>query len=256
MTSSKQGWITLDSVINDYLDESEQSIHKYAKCFNLAFRGMEQLGIDFFYQIKSLKLPVLPNKTVLLPPDYINYSKIGVLNSKGEVIPLKYNNKLTNYAELLSNRIEKTQDNTLYNFYLPTSPIFYNYWGSGSLGNLYGVPSGAPFVGNFKIDHSNGVILLDENFFYEYIIIEYVSSPKEGEEYYVPIVFREALIAYLAWTDIRSMPSSRRGNLGDKRDRRHEFYNERRLAQARYRPFYLDEAYQLSLEMTRMCVKA
>jgi len=256
MTSSKQGWITLDSVINDYLEESEQSIHKYVKCFNLAFRGMEQLGIDFFYQIKSVKLPVLPNKTVSLPSDYINYSKIGVLNSKGEVIPLKYNNKLTNYAELLPDRIEKTQDNTLYNFYLPTSPIFYNYWGSGSLGNLYGIPSGAPFVGSFKVDHGNGIILLDENFFYEYIIIEYVSSPKEGEEYYVPIVFREALIAYLAWTDIRSMPSSRKGNLGDKRDRRHEFYNERRLAQARYRPFYLDEAYQLSLEMTRMCVKA
>ena len=43
--------------------------------------------------------------------------------------------------------------------------------------------------------------------------------------------------------------------LGEKRDRKHEFYNERRLANARYRPFYLDEAYELALESTRLTVK-
>ena len=68
-----QGYITIDSVVNDYLDESEQSNHKYFKLWQLAFRGMEQLGLDFFYQVKSVKLPVdATNQTVLLPADYIN----------------------------------------------------------------------------------------------------------------------------------------------------------------------------------------
>ena len=76
------------------------------------------------YNIKSSKLPVKDNKTVELPNDYINYTKIGVFNNKGEVIPLKYNSKLSNFADLLPDRLQKTQDNTLFNYYSPQSGIF------------------------------------------------------------------------------------------------------------------------------------
>lgn len=256
MASQHRQFITLDSCITDYLTESEQSNHRYFKMFHLAFRGMEILGIDFFYQIKSVKLPVLATKTVSLPPDYLSYQKVGVLNAVGEVIPLKFNSKLTTYADLLPGRLTKTVDDTLFDLYIASTPVFYNYWNGDVYVNLYGCPSGAPFVGGFKIDDSNGVILLDENFGYEYIILEYISSPQEGQEYYVPIQFREALIAWIAWKDIANLPTTRRGNLGDKRDRRHEFFNERRLANARYRPLYLEQAYELELEMTRMALKA
>src|SRR6185369_8460708 len=114
MTSQFRQFITLDSIITDYLNESEQSNHKYFKLFHLSFRGMEMLGIDFFYQIRSVKLPVLSTKTVYLPANYLQYTKVGVYNSSGEIIPLKYNSKLTTYADLLPNRIEKTQDDTLF----------------------------------------------------------------------------------------------------------------------------------------------
>lgn len=207
-----------------------------------------------FYNIKSSKLPVKDNKTVELPNDYINYTKIGVFNNKGEVIPLKYNSKLSNFADLLPDRLQKTQDNTLFNYYSPQSGIFYNYWNGSSYGNVYGIPSGSPFVGNFKIDSVNSLILLNDNFFYDYVIVEYISSPKEGEEYYVPMQFREALIAFISWKDMTGN-SKFHAQLGEKRDRKHEFYNERRLANARYRPFYLDEAYELALESTRLTVK-
>lgn len=66
-----------------------------------------------FYNIKSSKLPVKDNKTVELPNDYINYTKIGVFNNKGEVIPLKYNSKLSNFADLLPDRLQKHKT-TLY----------------------------------------------------------------------------------------------------------------------------------------------
>lgn len=254
--SQKRQYISIDTCITDYLNESEQSVQKYFKLWHLCFRGMEMLGLDFFYQIKSVKLPVLSNKTVMLPADYLSYQKVGVLNAQGEVIPLKYNDKLTTFADLRTTRLEDTVDNTLSTLYLGSTPIFYNYWNGDVFINLYGVPSGAPFVGGFKIDNTNGVILLDENFGYDYIIIEYVSSPKEGDDYYIPVQFREAMIAWLAWKDIANIPSSRRGNLGDKRDRRHEFYNERRLANARWKPLLLSEAYELNLEMSRMTVKA
>lgn len=250
-----QGWIPIDECINSYISESQQSIHVFYRLWQMAFRIQTDLGIDFFYQIKSVKLPINPNFTVDLPSDYIKYSKVGVLNDVGEIIPLMYNDKLTTYAEFSPDRLQKTQDDTLFNWYWYNTPIWYNFWTGNSFTTLYGMPSGAPFVGNFKVDNNAGVILLNETFSYDYVMLEYTASPQEGQQYYIPIQFKEAMIAGLAWLDIRSIPSSRRGNLGDKRDRRSEFYNQRRLAWARYRPLHLEEAYQWSQMATRLTVK-
>jgi hypothetical protein len=254
---AQQGqWIDLDEIINQYIDESEQPNHKFFKLWQIAYRGLGELGIDFFAQIKSVKLPIEPNYTVQLPSDYLNYTKVGILNGQGEVIPLSYNNKLTTYAQFSPDRLSKTQDNSAWNWYSWDSPVWYNYWNGYFYSQLFGIPSGAPFVGSFKIDNNTGVLLLNEAFQFDYIILEYVSSPTQGEAYRIPIQFREALIAYLSWIDIRSLPTSRRGALGDKRNRRSEFYNQRRLAWARYRPFSLTEAYEFQLQNQRKSIKS
>lgn len=255
MSNTHQQYVSLDTIVNMYLDRSEQPIQKYYKCWQIAFSGMEELGLDFFYQIKSVKLPVLQNKTVPLPDDYLKYSKVGVLNSKGEIIPMGYNDKLTTYADLSPNRITQTEDNTIADLIQFNTPIWYNYWSNGVFSALYGLPSGTPFIGSFKVDDHNGVILLNDKFSYEYIMLEYLASPKQGEEYYVPVQFKTALMWYIAYNDIAFMPNSRKGNLGDKEQRRRQYYNERRLAQARYKPVDLESAYQWSMESQRLTVK-
>jgi hypothetical protein len=255
MSNTHQQYASLDTVINLYLDRSEQSVHKYFKCWQLAFSGMEELGLDFFYQIKSLKLPVNSNLTVNLPDDYLNYSKVGVLNSQGEIIPMGYNSNLTTYADLLPNREQLTQDDTLVDLTQFNTPIWYNYWNNGVFSQLYGLPSGSPFIGTFKIDNHNGVLLLSQNYGYEYVMLEYVATPKQGEEYYIPIQFKTALMWYIAYNDIAMMPNTRKGSLGDKEQRRRQYFNERRLANARYRPVDLHTAHQWSMEMQRLTVK-
>ena len=257
MASQARNYITLDSVINEYIDQSEQGVHKYAKLYNIAFRGMQEMGLDFFYKIRSVKIPIdTTNYTAQLPNDYVSYTKIGVLNSKGEIIPLKFNNKMTFYADQQPDRLALTQDNTLVTWYQQNAPLFYNYWDGYGFTNIYGAPSGSPFVGQFNIDDSNGVVLLNENFYYDYIMIEYLSSGNPDETYMIPLQFREAMIALLAWKDIANLPSTRKGNLGDKRDRRDIYYNERRLANARFKPLYLMQAYEQNLDAQRMTVKA
>lgn len=248
-------WIEIDECVNDYMDESEQSDHKFWKLWHIAFRVMTFLGIDYFYQIQSFKLPINANLTANLPTNCLKWTKIGVLNSKGEIIPLKYNSKLTGYAQFSPDRIQKTQDNSLFNLFQYNAPIWYNWWNGSTFQTLYGLPSGAPFIGNFKVDEVTGVILLNENYAYDYVMVECIVSPQEGQQYYVPIQFKEAMIAGLAWLDIRSLPSSRRGNLGDKAARRKEFYNQRRLAWAQYKPLDLEQAYEWWLTNMRMCVK-
>ena len=255
MPLQNRQWVSLDDAITSYLDESEQSNTKYFKLWNLAYRALTELGLDFFFSVKSVKLPVNPNLTVTLPEDYLNYTKVGILDNQGQIIPLSVNNNLTTSFDLQPTRLEQVVDPTIVTAYSPQGIVWWNYWNGYGLSNLYGLPSGSPFVGQFKIDAGNGVVVLDINFTFDYIMLEYVAAPMPGGEYYVPVQFKEAVIAYLRWRDIISLPSSRRGSLGDKRDRRAEYYNERRLAIARYDAVNLTDLYEWGLKNQRITVK-
>jgi hypothetical protein len=256
-------YITLNSVVNDYLTESEQSITKKFKVWQIAYRGLEQLGMDAFYRIKSVKLPVNANLTVTLPADYMNWTKVGVLNSRGEIIPLNYNDNFTTYADLLPGRVEKTTDDTLLGAEWGTGiwggGAWLNYWNGYAYTNIYGVPSGQPIAGSFKVDVENGVIILNHHYTenYEYIILEYMASPipSEGQDYYLPVQFREALIAWITWKDGKAKSIRSHIQLGNNRDNKHDFFVERRNAISRWKPVRIMEIYQASQEQSRLAVK-
>lgn len=253
---NRQGWISLDSCITDYMGEAELSIHRYKKLFDIAFRGMDDLGLDMFYQVATYALPINSNNTVTIPSNCLKLVKVGILNAQGEVVSLNRNSSLTNYDDLFPNRIAQLQSLAPSLCPLNVSPwAFNNYWYGDTYITLYGLPSGAPFIGQYTVDEYNSVIVLDQYFNCDYLIVECVISPKEGEEYYLPIQFRESLIEWMGWRDIKNMPNTRKGSLGDKRDRKHDYYNARRLAIARYHPFYPEEAHQISVENVRLTVK-
>lgn len=256
MATKNMPYITLDSVILDYLNESEQNNNKYFKVFHLAFRGFENLGIDFFYRVQAVKLPVNANKTVTLRSDFLKWTKIGRLNSRGEIIPLYYNSKLTKFADLWPNRLTVTQDGSTIGADFDNNPnIWRNYWNGYAYTNIYGVPSGAPFAGSFNIDIDNGVILLDEHYREDYIMLEYVASPKEDNDYWIPVQFREALIAWLWWKDGKARGVRSHMQLGAARDAKHEFYNERRNSLAQWRQSTIYEKYQIHQESSRQAIK-
>lgn len=250
---AKGSWISLDSIVYDYLTESEQGESKFFKCWNLAFRGMEELGIDFFYEIRSVILQISSTKTAKLPSDFANYSKIGCLNSFGQITPFTYNSNLTLFADANPERLSRIQSDSYYNLYQPESSCYYNYWDGFSYGNMYGVPSGG-YKGTFRIDEANQVIIFENEFTYNNIVLEYVALPKEGEQYFVPSIFRQALISWLAWKDIVNMPF-KRGVATNIAYREKTFWNDRRLARARYKPFHLMEAYEWNLNTQRLTVK-
>lgn len=256
MSTQNRQWISLDECITDYLNESEQSNHKYFKLWHIAFRGLVELGLDAFYIVKSVKLPVEANLTVPLPADYLQYSKVGVLNETGEIIPMGINNNLTVAFDRSPTRLSQTVDDTILTDISQQGVWWFNYWNGFGFGNLYGLPSGAPFIGSFKIDNANGVIVLSEFFPYSYVMLEYVASPIPGGEYYVPIQFKEAVIAYLRWKDIISKPVSTHVANSNVAMRRHDYFEARRLAIARYDPVNLPDLYQWNLLNQRITVKS
>lgn len=254
MAQNRQ-WVGLDECVLEYLNEAELSQSKYFKIWHLAWRALTELGLDAFFSVRAVKIPVNSNLTANLPADYLQYSKIGVLNQQGEIIPMGVNNKLTVAFDLMPTRLQQTQDNSIPTEINSNGILWYNYWNGDGYTQIYGLPSGSPNVGSFKIDNANGVIVLSENFSYEYVMLEYIASPKEGGEYYLPIQFKEAVIAYLRWKDIIAVPVKTRPQQSNVEMRRREYYNERRLAIARYDPVNLPDLYQWNMEQQRLTVK-
>lgn len=238
MEAQTLGSIDLDSIIYDYLGASEQPEHKYKKIFDIAYRGMDHLGLDFFYKIKSVLLPVLGNRTVQLPGDCLQWTKIGYFD-RGQVIAFGYNNRQSSFAGLQSNRLASSLSGQLFSNYDGVACAFYNYCGD----ILYGVGCES-YEGAFSI--ADGFILLDPAFGWTNICLEYVSNPGAAEgTYYIPVQFREAMLAWIAWQDIQFLAPSRRGTVGDKRERERVYYNFRRLALAQYKPFRLEQMYPM-----------
>ena len=256
MAIQNRQWISIDEAIKAFMVKADGSNKDYFKLWHIAFEGLHDMGLDAFHVVKSVKLPVNANLTATLPADYLMYSKIGVLNQQGEIIPMGINNKLTVAFDLNPTRLEQTQDNTLQTQFDENGVMWYNYWNGGGYGNLYGLPSGSPFIGSYKIDNANGVIVLSENFTYPYVMLEYTASPVEGGEYYIPIQFRTALVAYLGWQAIVYIPVKTHVANSNVQMRRHDYYNERRLAIARYDPIHLPDLYEWNLQTMRLAVKA
>ncbi len=241
---------TIDQVVAAFMDANELTIHKEYSIQQKVIRCLRMLSLDSYGQLLTVKLPVNANFTVNLPDDYAQYTKIGVLNSGGEVVCLARNDKLTNLDDLFPNRLARVEDNTIINWW--ENNCWYNFWWDGSYYNLYGVPSGQPFVGEFTINEKNNLVILNPNFQFPYLIVEYLPTMAKNGNYQFPEQFYEAIMAYLDW---QMLPLKAKGG-GVWLNLKNNYFNERRLAMARYKPFYVQDAYTINLENQRLVVKA
>lgn len=237
-------WVTLDEVVKEYISQAEQTTAHYRRLWNLAFRGLEDMSINIFQQPKSVRLSVLPNKTVALPSDYIAYTKIGVFNEKGEVATLSRNDNMSGYNAEESTRTEDIVDvsadlSNIRDF------VYLNYDNNGGLYNLQGIGSFLVGAGEFKTDETLGLILLEPSFSYDYIVLEYLASPREDTEYKVPIQLKEALIAWIGYADIEYKVMGRKFQETSKAMRWKQYVRQKKKALRAINPVRMWEANDL-----------
>lgn len=236
MAKDTAQFIDLAEVIYQYIDQAKLTSAEYRRLWPIAVRGVEEIGLDVSAIPKTEKILVNPNKTVTLPSDYIAFSKVGVLNAYGEVATLRRNLDLTSYRIELSDRTSKNTDNSVGNTYRLQDLAYVNYFDGARYVNIFGAGAVLNSQGDFDIDENLGLIYLDNEFNYDYVILEYLSSPSDDPNYKIPIQIRDAVFSYIAWRDIELLPSGRRVTLGDKQLRRKEYYNQKRLARLRINP--------------------
>jgi hypothetical protein len=239
MAKDTAKWVPLSEIIYQYIDQARLSNADYRRLWTAGIRGVEEIGMDVYSIPKTAKLPVNANKTVTLPSDYIGFSKVGVLNAKGEVATLRRNIALTAYKIQQADRTTSNTDNTTGNTYRLQDLAYVNYFDVARYVNIFGAGAVLNNAGDFDIAEEEGLIYLQNDYDFDYVILEYLSSPADDVDYKVPIQVREAILAFIAWKDIEHLPLGRRASLGDKQLRRKEYYNQKRLSNLRENPVML-----------------
>lgn len=192
----------LRTIVSYAIDQCNKSMNSFDRYWVLAFRAMVDCFYDVYGQPMTLRLPVLANKTVPFPADYLSWVKVGIMDSGGQVSTLAINNALTTYKDLSPDRLSKLTPDVNDNVsLLLNAPYFVNYYYNGDYGILYGAGSGLVQYGECRIDEKNRVIVLHPEFQYDSILLEYLSSPEKNGDYEVPTALQEAIIAFILWKD-------------------------------------------------------
>lgn len=227
---------------------------------NIALRGIRDIGFDIGKKTKSLKLAVNSNDTVTLPDDYVDLIKIGVVGDDGRVYVMNQNKHLNyshkkvspasrttfnsgpldiNANEIVNIEESKTATETnlsivddFYEF------IFENYLYEGGVGRLYGL-GGGHGIGEYRINLDQNRIEISANSNVSEIVMEYIGDEARSSDPSVHVYAEEALRAYIYYKLVEkksTVPAN------EKARARAEYYNERRLANARLSNFTKEEA--------------
>lgn len=193
-------YIPLKQIVSYTLDETGQSIGSFDSYWILAFRALIDMLFDVTAQPETFRILLNGNKTANFPSGCISWTKIGILNEKGEVSTLRINNALTTFKDTNPNRL--TQLTGDINDAVPiilNAPFYTNYYYDGIYQPLFGVGGGLIQYGSCRVDEANRVVILDEDFKYDHIIFECIVAPEKNGDYKVPIVTQEAIIAFIKW---------------------------------------------------------
>ena len=240
--------LTLDG--DDYVNSPSSVVIR-----NYALRGIREMGFDIQKRIKSLKLSVnTSNDTVELPDDFVDYTKIGIIGgdgliyvfaeNKNQAAPMKYKtdaagNKIDSDSDGVYDRLDAKNDvgsrASLSDF---ESYTFRNFLYEGNIGRAYGI-GGGKYSGEFKINTEQNRIELYSTAGYSEIVIEYIADEARSTNPSIHVYAENALRSYIYYRLVE-----RKSNVPnvEKSRARQEYYNERRLANARIKSFTKEEA--------------
>lgn len=246
-------YVKLKDIISLYIDETRQTIGDFARLWTIGFRGIVELGFDVNWNAKTVRIKVNDNKTADLPKDFLAWVKIGVLNGYGEISTLSVNRNLSKFKDNNPNRLaDNPSDVNSVVDYL-TSPFYFNIFDNGCYSHAFGVQSGLLTAGECNVDEENGVIILNPTFQYANIMLEYISSPEQDDDYTIDLQCQEAMIAWLYYRDNRG----RIRNIGEGQVQqlKRDWHDAKKLAKKRLKPFRLQEAEQVLREGAKLVVK-
>src|SRR5690606_21134146 len=191
-------WYKLSAIVDDWLDDHD--LHNFfPKALKWAIRGLEEVRLNHWQDVKRCLFDVGPRKTVELPNDFVDWVKVAVPYGQYAIaIGLNEDLQLTRRGDnptvvnpLLSQTPPNGIDFNAYNGY-----YFFNYNGR----QLFAAGPVINGKGHFRV-HDNGTckeMLLDYDYGCKQVYIEYITNGFDpcGESI-VPPYLKQYLFAYL-----------------------------------------------------------
>lgn len=139
---------------------------------------LRELSLDVWQEPKTVLLEVTDRRTVILPPDYVDWSKVGVKVGQ-YFVTLGVNDKLNlmdrenNSSDFVNGLVSQNLPNGL-NFNSYGGYYFFNYNGS----SLPFVGGGFIAKGSFRVKQTGTIkeILLDYDYPHTHVYLEYISD--------------------------------------------------------------------------------
>lgn len=241
------GRIGLKTIVAELIDSKDSSSHEFRRMYNIGVRGVREFNTDIVGNFSTKLLDVNANKTADLPEDYVSYSKMGVINEKGEIVTLRSNPQLSNYNighPLNPDRFEGVPGIGAVSY--PAIPynypyIYYNFFVSNQSFNLFGLAGGGQDIGQYKVDEECGIIIFGPYFKYEKVLLEYLGDgmDRDCDDYMIDSRAAEAMLAYIRWKTALDNP--KKYGQGIMRDYKQEYKSERLKAKMRINKIVVSE---------------
>ena len=229
-----QDTVSLEQIVTDFVFsiDSDDYVNNVSDTMvrNLALRGIRDLGFDIMKRIKAANLNVSATNTVTLPADYVDLLKIGIVGEDGLVYVFGENKN----KNLLANNAGDLPD-----YLLGYSDFIYrNFVNSTTDGRMYGY-GGGHYSGEYRINLGENRIELTLGTGTDTVYIEYIADEALAANPSVHVYAEQAIRAYIYYHLVE-----RKSNVPavEKARARQEYYNERRLANARLKSFSKEEA--------------
>lgn len=206
-------YVTLDYIVrNVMVDLEEQSLNRYQAYLQFAIRGFKELNLHNYNTTKISYLPILDNKAVDLPVDFVKYVKIGVC-VRGRIVMLGLDNSLC-----LNHDVSDCGDPLEIAMSNDTTPeaiaalnfgyYFSDYYHNGQfVGGQYGLGGGYNGKGYYRLNEEKNQIQLTSNVPSTELVLEYISNGMNPDgSASVPEQAVECLIAWIHWKRLQHKP--------------------------------------------------
>lgn len=205
MSKDTNGIVNLDYIVNLVLmDLDDYSMTKYKKFLQYAILGYQDLNLYTMQNIKVAYLPVNENKTVDLPIDYVDYTKIAIdAGGKLETLTLNEDLMLPRTTDDCGNDTNlNTGACSVDDIVFPNYGYYFapHYRNGQYVGELYSGLGEGGTNGQYRVDTDKRQIAFSSDLVAETVVLEYKSSGVSGDgATNIPRQCVEALRAYVHW---------------------------------------------------------
>lgn len=254
-----RNFITIDEIVTDFMigisPDDYIATATRTQVRNFALDAARSHGFDISKKVQSLVMPI--NKELMcveLPDDFTDWTKIGIIGTDGLVYVFGENKNLNAAMRYVSDNtghpVDSNGDGVFDResakvvagqaFGLDTNEsfIFRNFILRDSVGSLYGI-GGGQYAGEFRVNYELNRIELATTVGVDEVVIEYIADEALSSNPSVHIYTVEAVNSYIYFKIIEKKAGV--PNV-EKARARSQYYNDRRIANARMKSFTKEEA--------------